>query len=284
MKITRRQFLARGGQLGALLILPSCGIEPGTSKPNPSEPKPAEDRFFLQIMPSYPAGWDSSYLFDARPLSMTKARLIQNYLGEEPELWTGRNGTMTWASSLTKPLKEFQSYFNVINGVHMSPVDGHDQNFNFLMTGDALGGKSFIPLFNQTLSPKLPLDAIQHGTVRAVMNNTSQVAAFTLKSVKNLLSGVSSEPIVDPADPLHAYVLNRFKALGQGTGSFSAGSAAMGGAMGQMRDLAQSLKQIKVDTGESEDDISFLKLVFQAFRGGISRSAIIVLNQKQCAV
>ena len=88
-------------------------------------------------------------MFDARPLAMTAAGKIQNYLGQDPAPWTGKNGLITGATSLVKPLSPFKDRFSVMNGVVMTPsFDGHAQNMNFLFTGDPFGGDSFIPHLN----------------------------------------------------------------------------------------------------------------------------------------
>src|SRR5262249_57483495 len=73
----------------------------------------------------------------------------QNYLKQEPAPFSGRNGTGTLATSLVKPLLPFRDRFSILNGVYMTPsFDGHLQNMNFLFTGNAFGGDSFIPHLN----------------------------------------------------------------------------------------------------------------------------------------
>ena len=74
---------------------------PRTSFPSRAQPS-ADPHFFLLVVLN--GGADSSYMFDARPLSMTKAGKIQNYLGKEPDPWIGKNGVTTLATSLIKPL------------------------------------------------------------------------------------------------------------------------------------------------------------------------------------
>ena len=102
-------------------------------------------------------------MFDARPLSMTKAGKIQNYLGKEPDPWIGKNGVKALATSLIKPLAPFRDRFSVLNGVCMAPsFDGHLQNMNFLFAGKPFGGDSFIPHLNSAETGRKPesLDAI----------------------------------------------------------------------------------------------------------------------------
>ena len=86
-----------------------------------------DDHFYLQIF--FSGGMDPSYLFDARPLEMTRNNLLQNYVGKEPFAWTGNNGQRTWASDLCKELKPYKEDFSIVNGVLMATdFDGHPQN------------------------------------------------------------------------------------------------------------------------------------------------------------
>src|SRR5262245_19622294 len=105
MTPSRRDFLKITlGGAGTLLL-------PGASFLHAAEVR-EEPHFFLMIVLN--GGADSSYMFDARPLSMTKAGKIQNYLGQEPAPWTGRNGIRTLATSLVKPLTPFRDRFSVL--------------------------------------------------------------------------------------------------------------------------------------------------------------------------
>ena len=130
--LSRREFI-RLGTLGAGSIL-----LPGVDIVEAAEPE-QEPHFFLLIV--LDGGADPSYMFDARPLSMTAAGKIQNYLGEEPSVWTDRNGQSTLATRLVAPLGKFRDRFSILNGVYMTPsFDGHLQNMNFLFSGNPFGG------------------------------------------------------------------------------------------------------------------------------------------------
>src|SRR4029079_13381109 len=153
--IPRRHFLRVGAAGCGSLILPRLAL--GQVAP----PLEAEPHFFLLIVLG--GGADPSYMYDARPLSMTAAGRIQNYTGEEPALLRGRNGTPFRATSLMRPLARLHDRFSILNGVFMTPsFDGHLQNVNYLMTGDPFGGESFVPHLN-AMMPDRPanlLDAI----------------------------------------------------------------------------------------------------------------------------
>ena len=120
-----------------------------------------DPHFFLLVV--LDGGADPSYMFDARPLSMTRAGMIQNYLGEEPSAWSGSNGVTTLATRLVAPLRPFRDRFSVLNGVYMTPsFDGHLQNMNFLFSGSPFGGDFFIPHLNAAETGRVPgsLDAV----------------------------------------------------------------------------------------------------------------------------
>src|SRR6188472_231288 len=90
----------------------------------------ADPRFFMMIL--FPNGMDPTYLFDARPLEMTQAGKIQNYIGAEPEPWLTDGAEPQLSTRLTAPLRPFKDRFSILNGVLMAQgFEGHDQNMNF---------------------------------------------------------------------------------------------------------------------------------------------------------
>ena len=98
MQSFSRRDAIRLGALGAgTLLLPGAGLAAADPDQDP--------HFFLFVV--LEGGADPSYMFDARPLSMTRAGKIQNYLGEEPGVWTGSNGAATLATRLVAPLRTF---------------------------------------------------------------------------------------------------------------------------------------------------------------------------------
>src|SRR5258705_7381138 len=175
---SRRNFLKISVGVAGTVLLPRTSVlEAGEPREDP--------HFFLMIVLN--GGADSSYMFDARPLSMTAAGKIQNYLGEAPSPWVGRNGTHALASPLTKPLAPFRDRFSVLNGVYMTPsFDGHLQNMNFLFTGNPFGGDSFIPHLNLAETGREPqsLDSVlATDSVVMSVNNHSSVVPLRTSSV-----------------------------------------------------------------------------------------------------
>ena len=106
-KYTRRNILKSGAAFTGGLYLAQNKTALGDMVKEP--------HFYLQLY--YSNGFDSSYLFDGRPLSFTKAGKIQNYVGADPTPWMGRNGQSCLASSLVSPLSSYKEDFSVINGI-----------------------------------------------------------------------------------------------------------------------------------------------------------------------
>ena len=190
----------------------------------------AEDpHFFLMIVLS--GGADSSYMFDARPLSMTAAGKIQNYLGKDPDPWAGRNGITAGATSLIKPLAPFKDRFSVMNGVVMTPsFDGHAQNMNFLFTGDPFGGDSFIPHLNLAETGREPdaVDAIipAEREDNFTAHNHSGVIPLEPKVLRGLPERLRQLPPAHAGDPLTAFVRSRLDAVAEGEGRHVEGRRA----------------------------------------------------------
>src|SRR4051794_10227211 len=107
--ISRRNFLRGIGAGMAAGLIPEAGAAA------------ADPHHFLLITFAQPSGLDASYLFDARPLSMTERKIIQNYRkGGEPERWTGANGQSCLATEIVKPLRPYRNHFSIVNGVTMA--------------------------------------------------------------------------------------------------------------------------------------------------------------------
>lgn len=279
----RRQFLVRGSRslfsLG-LLSSPWLGLASafadGTASATPAS---ADAHFFLQILTPPTSGADCSYLFDARPLAMTQAGKLQNYLGVEPQAWTGSNGQSTWATSLVDPLAPYRDRFSILNGVHMATgFDGHDQNMNFLLTGNPFGGECFIPHLNR-LAPgaTTPLDALQKGNITALLKNTGSSVPLTAASALNLVNRLRALQPLDPSSKLLQFIDSRMAANSQGTSRFELGASAMRSALAEAPALGDQLRQVQLDPTVQDDFPGFVSLMSQAFRIGASRSAIIVV-------
>ena len=250
-----------------------------------------DPHFFIQIL--FPNGWDPSYLMDARPLEMTAQSLIQNYLGEEPSAVTGKNGASCRMSSLFKPL--FESYrerVSVLNGVIMATTfDGHDQNTNFLFTGNPFGGESFVPHLNRAREGQAmptPLDALKTGSYFASLTNSEATIPLTIGSAKTLVENLQGLPPLSMADPVTAWIQSRFQKAASGAGVFSRGAQKIVAGYEQAPALAKLIRSLQVPAapppqgGVGASTLpqlqAFLKLTQECFKKGVSRSAIFSLT------
>jgi len=272
---TRRRFLTLGlAGAGTLLF-------PGATVLEAAEPV-AEPHFFLLIVMN--GGADPSYMFDARPLAMTAAGRIQNYLGKDPNAWSGRNGAHTFASELIKPLARFRDRFSVINGVHMATsFDGHLQNMNFLFTGDPFGGDSFVPHLNLPETGREPksLDAVfPTDPVQSQQRNHSGVIPLRVGSIEGLSDYLRRIAPPHPEDELGAFVRRRIAASEQGTGRMAAAASLMRTGLERAPEVHQRLAKLSApDPGENAEQ-QCLSLIAQCFRLSLSRSAIYVLPEQ----
>jgi hypothetical protein len=223
-------------------------------------------------------GADCSYMFDARPLSMTKAGKIQNYLGQEPAPFNGRNGTGARATSLVKPLLPFRDRFSILNGVYMTPsFDGHLQNMNFLFTGNAFGGDSFIPHPNLPETGHAPqsLDGIvSSDPVVVTINNHSGVVPLQPRSMGGLAKALKQIPPLQAGDKLTEFIRGRLIANSDGSGRMAAAAALMRSGLDKAPRVHHQLAQLIQPSNRLSPEQQTLALIAQCFRLRISRSAI----------
>ena len=272
---SRRQFIKLGALGAGTILLPGAGVaEP---------PAPADDEhFFLLIV--LEGGADTSYMFDARPLAMTKAGKIQNYLGQEPGIWTGRNGVSTLATKLVAPLSPFRDRFSVLNGVYMTPsFDGHLQNMNFLFSGSPFGGDSFIPHLNLAETGRVPgsLDAVMPTEpVFINVGNHSGVVPLQPKSLEQLARRLRQSAPPQAADKLGEFVRNRLSAMSSGEGRFASGARLMLSGLDQAPDVHRKLAMLEAPGDDLSPEQQSIALIAECFRLSLSRSAIYVLREQ----
>ncbi|MFO0992642.1 MAG: DUF1501 domain-containing protein [Hyphomicrobiales bacterium] len=272
---SRRRFLTLGLAGAGTLVFP------GATVLEAAEPVP-EPHFFLLIVMN--GGADPSYMFDARPLSMTAAGRIQNYLGKDPDAWSGANGARTFASELVKPLARFRDRFSVINGVHMAQsFDGHLQNMNFLFTGDPFGGDSFVPHLNLAETGREPksLDAVlPTDPVQSSLRNHSGVIPLRVGSIGGLSDYLRRIAPPHPEDELMSFVRGRIAASEQGAGRMAAAAALMHTALDRAPEVHDRLAKLTPPDPNQDPEQQCLSLIAQCFRLSLSRSAIYVLPEQ----
>jgi hypothetical protein len=275
---SRRRFIRVGLQGGAFALASSWFPFHALGSAATRRAEAPDPHFFLFITEGSNTGLDSSYWFDARPLKMTEQGLIQNYRNSgEPKPWTGLNGVTTLATEIVAPLKPYRDYFSVINGVYMSPdFDGHDQNWNFMLTGNPFGGNSFVPELNVPGPGSFPLDAVQQGTTYATTGNTSKVVSLKPSSIQNLLKQMGGKNPIEPASPLAQYIRGRTTEVARGPGALSAAAQQLLGGFSAAPNLADILLKTRV-TGH-DDSVGFIQMIGELFKAGATRCAVLSLS------
>lgn len=278
MEHTRREFLKFGLAGAATLFLPGLGFL-GRAE---AEALADDPHFFLMIVLN--GGADASYMFDARPLSMTAAGKIHNYLGKDPEPWMGKNGGTAAATSLVKALAPFKNRFSILNGVVMTPsFDGHAQNMNFLFTGDPFGGDSFIPHLNLPDTGRTPdaVDAIiPADRADFTAHNQSGVIPLQPKVLRGLPERLRQLPPAHASDPLTSFVRSRIDAATQGEGTISEGARLMRTALDNSPAVHRKLSALSVNDPSQSIERQSIALIAECFRLSLSRAAVYVLPEQ----
>jgi hypothetical protein len=275
LEMNRRNFLKiSAGGLGTLLL-------PLTFRASASG---AEDpHFFLNLYVQ--DGIDSLFLFDSRPLAMTGAGLIHDYVREEPQQWTGANGQACLTASYGRKLHRHRQNFSVVNGVFMATsFDGHPQNINFLFTGNPFGGESFVAHLNDRGQPGFaarPLDAIQHGIFPLDQTNGGATIPLTMDSATKLIEFLKLARPIDSRHLVMAFIQEQMRRAGRGPGGFGAGSREMERAYAAAPLLAERLKKLTIKPEPAPFEERFVGLVNGCFRHGVCSSATIRIGPSQ---
>ncbi|MCO5142592.1 MAG: DUF1501 domain-containing protein [Oligoflexia bacterium] len=272
MLINRRGFLKSSLLTATTMMLPM----PLLSFAKFTEEDP---HFFLFV--NIFGGADPSYLFDARPLSMTSAGKIQNYLGEESLPFVGSNGTATLMNPIVKNLASYKNYFSVVNGVLMANgFEGHDQNFYYLHTGSPFGGDSFIPHLSKASLTHQPgsLDAIESGPGFLGFSNGEEIVPLDAENLKVLKEKFKSDQGIGDDPELDAFLHSRMQVNAEGRGKFSEASRLLELGHKKEFELKSKIMNLSVPDGARNEDEAFIRHCAQIFRQKIARSAVVNIN------
>lgn len=226
---------------------------------------------------------DFTYGFDARPLAMTKANLLQNYMNEEPYVWTAPvGGNKTLATSLTKPLQTHAQDFSIINGIYVDSVfASHPQAENLLFTGNAFGGDSYLPYMNlYTGHKKTPLDGLKSevGFFFLAASNMGGHLPFGSTSIGELADKLKKNQL-DSKSYGSEFLQQRLQEIGSGTGKFSEGVRRMATAQNDSAVLSQQITKTNLKIDPSQDaDIQFLNLFNAMSQQKSIRTGLMVVS------
>jgi hypothetical protein len=264
----RRQFLKTTAGGMALMAAPFGWAAPTGRSP---------DHFFLLV--ALQGGLDHSYFFDARPLALTQAGLIQNYLGMEPLLMQDSAGQSCWRSILTEPLRPYFGDLSIINGVMtMTGFDGHDQAANILFTGNPFGGDGFIPHLNRPGAGPAILDGLQYGQLLGQFTNADRIVSLDSQSGMKLQSSIQAFPPIALSSPVLRFVRDRLVEVGTGVGGISAGARQMAQGLQDLPALDQSLRTLAAGDGGAPPEVEALKVATDLFKKGVALAAILAPN------
>ncbi len=278
--LNRRQFAFLSTSSIGLAMNPSIalGLSPQSGTPPQGTTDAPEPHYFLKIF--FPGGMDCLYTFDARPMEMTQAGLLVNHMDEEPEVLTDTNGNKALVTRLVKPLRPHLDRFSVLNGVIMVPgFDGHTNNVDYLLSGNAFGGESLLPHFNE-VGQRSPLDFVTVGGLMfSNVTNASNSIPLTPKSAESLNQRMAAFSTFDLKAPSLNFAHQRMMAHGKGTGKFSAGSRAMAAGFEKVPTLVDSVKSLKVTDSGTDEITKMAQLIGKIFTGNLSKSVQLVIDQ-----
>lgn len=228
-------------------------------------------------------GADFTYLFDARPLEMTKAELLSNHIGQEPYLWTGINGGRCLASDLTRKLKPYSQDITIVNGVFMDTnFIGHPNMVNLIFSGSPFGGSSFLPWINTKSSyQKAPLDGIKQGeSLSGFEINPHQSSLIELagKDTSNLIKHLKDQPSLSKNTSAWEYTLSRLQQNAQGEGIFSQGSKTLFNSAHKGADLSEKLRLLDLSSLNTNENERFPDLFSRMAKQKMIRVALETTN------
>lgn len=276
MRTNRRDLLRTCGAASGYALLSPLTRTPARGQ------WPADPHFFINLM--FEGGWDPFYLFNSRPRSLTDAGKVQNYFSQPEHAvpWTDPGGNSALvAHYVDRKLGPLRGRFSVVNGIIMSTsFDGHDQNMNEFLTGNAFGGPFFLPLINRHRNA--PLDFIREGNPFGIQitnqANSLPVSPNAVSDLAALAGQILLSPRMKAADMLAKAQFSRLAAL-RPQGMLSLAAAGTSAAFDASDALAGKIRRLETrpgDPGDGDDDFaSLLHTILAVFSRQMSWGALI---------
>jgi hypothetical protein len=284
---TRRQFLTRSALLsGSSFLHPWLGASPRSST---TEPK-----YLIQI--HYDLGLSTCAMFDARPNIFTATGVFHNYLlepvdanNQDPLLAFRRKEAIPYPAQMGKGyyspildgfIREYGKDIAIVNGVHMSENDGHNQNAQAYLTGGLQRANLF-------------LDFTRH----LVRTNTAAYAAIVLRTsgfdvaelAKYLMLPENGlEPMLsmfrNKAPKVHFdrrfsdELKSQFQSFGTGKGAVEVGASELWKAGLASDELIDVLRSKQIQTQGAQSTLAnTLSAIHDSFSVGLSNHAVLQL-------
>lgn len=240
-----------------------------------------DPHFFIMI--HYNGGWDPACLWDARPEAMTAAKVMHPY-GGAPTLWQDGNGGETLISAHGGALAQIRQDITIVNGVLMAQgFDGHEQNTNFIFTGNPFGGRSLLPLIN----PQYPLAFVQTDALfGSTFNNHQSSVYMDPEQAKSLSTAFKQASQAGPGIAWAKKFRDQQLAAGaqMPAGSWQRGAAAMQAAIPKALDLKTKIANLNLGPIDPEKPLeNKVNLITQLFASGITSSIYMspTISQQQ---
>ena len=267
----RRQFLGMSaGALGASLMLKNSSAFAEAASPH----------FLLQVF--LPGGWDTTYLWDARPLEMTKENLLQNVRGTEPNLLKDTRGGSCLVTEAFEPLRQHFDRFSILNGVIMSAgSDGHSENLALFLSGNRPDGDSYLTDSANKLTSR-PLSVASYGNTFANLKGDQGLISISFSSLDSLIRAAVGGDLAERKSYLRDHIFSRYNAFGRGSGIFAAGNRALARANRETATLNAALRVVPPPPPEAErPDLTSPKFGEAATRlfAGLFRSKVTCVGQ-----
>ena len=264
---SKRDFLKQLGLLGGLSVMPIMNWPVRSWAGSKDDP-----HFFIQVF--FEGGWDASYLFDARPMKMTKDNLVQNYLKDEPFVWSARGGKKTLASSLVRPLKKYRHDLTIVKGVNTLPnFDGHPHNVRYFLSGDPFKTECFLGRMNEG-KKVAPIDFVQVGSVGAIAAIGGKGLLVDPRDLGTLHGALGDFPAQFDG-PNYRFLKNQYAANGGTDSDFQRGQKELIKALQGQLNLVSRLKKVKLDEGKGNLTELRMNMIKSYFQNGVCQAAII---------
>lgn len=266
--LSRRSFLQASVAAGSAISFASPALLGSTS------PDQDPDHFFLHIY--FPGALDSAYTFDARSKDMVAAKLQQNFLPQAPTKWLGSNGGEALVSEYGDLLKPYFDRFSIVNGsVMLTNFNGHGENTNYMLSGNAFGGEGFHPHLNS--SALVPLDVVQLGSPSefSALTNYSNSVPLSPKAAQLLVLRMREMGAFSGDVPALNYARQRFAANANGESKLGVASFLMGKTFDKSKALYEAISALDLANATADADQSNLNLLKAVFAKKISRTAFL---------
>lgn len=266
--ISRRQALIQSAGAFSLLFAPKL---PAALALEESAPHFHINLYFYGSL-------DTSYMFDARPLSHTAASKIQNYNATDPNVWMGQNNQRALTPGYIDLLAPFKNEISILNGVHMAvDSESHDENLRFLLSGAASGNSLYFANLNRNQN-RLPIDALNFDIgsfLTEGITDQDSFLSFSVEGAQYLQQMLKESESDSGNDSFQMLIDQRMADLAKKTGMLSKGAERIIKSIPGKNLIKKRVLNTDFSNQDEDRFINNLKMISQYFIHGISKSAFL---------